>query len=1085
MMTIEEIDEMMDRPSMSVSAPTADSEGCTLSVLLKEDPIGIGVSESADPEYRLQFDYFTGACNIEDAFQGALRPLMVLTHMNDIDQKGKSAADIKSSLVERPLLLRFAKSEANKNSKPARRISLNAGDGAVSPPPSPVEMVTIKVQVPNGVQSGQQIMAKLPDGRQMTTMVPEGVSSGGTFDVRFPKMDADEQAWMENQGQTRDKRAKEEKAGWEAQSGGCMITVLDGNLGINAARSLDPMYTLNFASFQGTTDVEEQAGGKLKEGMVLTQVNDINVAGVAYGDVVKVCAVRPCTLKFVKSQSWDHQQAVETARKEAERLRKEVQAVAMEAVEKAKEEKAGWEAQSGGCMISVLDGSLGINAARSLDPVYALHFWHFASFQGTTDVEEQAGGKLKEGMVLTHINDIDQAGVAYGDVVKVCAVRPCTLKFVESQSRDHQQAVEKARKETEAQAPKETKERAIKKAEEQAKREAEEQAKKEAEEQAKREEEDTAKTEAMAQAKKMAAEQAKQDLERLGKEVKAVAMEAVEKAKEEKAGWEAQSGGCMITVLDGNLGINAARSLDPMYTLNFASFQGTTDVEEQAGGKLKEGMVLTHINDINVAGVACGTVVKVCEVRPCTLKFVESLDHRQDVAELKAKKEAGRQAAQAKTEAEEQAERKAEEQARQEEQEKARKEAERMKRVAEEKVRKETEKLAREAKQAKQQAEKMTAKLLNQKLSVSFSDIEKATKGFAKSSVIGEGGSCQVYAGVLYGVDVAVKLVSSDVPYDKEQFDKEVQLLTAIRHDHICPLYAFIQSQPGDSKAVSDGVMGQQQGVGAGQEHGGGEGGSGVNKDGEDETGMAGQEEKVADESESKQVLILERMEVSLEERIEQGLGLFADDELEQGQEEKGEQAMEQKWVAGSVHDSTAYVGDSSAGASVGAGAGASVGAGAGASVGAGAGASNIPGQEIGVVGNAAVAASPRVHPPPLSWQQRVYVALCTCRGLVHLHAQSPPMIHRDIKSANVLLNGFSSDYFQRGCVAKLADFGTARIASTRPSLSGSKRVHKQTHQITQRVVGTSPYMPSEYVTKGHVSEKVGAPCAGLLFMCQ
>jgi hypothetical protein len=38
---------------------------------------------------------------------------------------------------------------------------------------------------------------------------------------------------------------------------------------------------------------------------------------------------------------------------------------------------------------------------------------------------------------------------------------------------------------------------------------------------------------------------------------------------------------------------------------------------------------------------------------------------------------------------------------------------------------------------------------------------------------------------------------------------------------------------------------------------------------------------------------------------------------------------------------------------------------------------------------------------PPLGWEQRTYILVCVCRGLVHLHNQSPPLIHRDVKSDN------------------------------------------------------------------------------------
>lgn len=43
-----------------------------------------------------------------------------------------------------------------------------------------------------------------------------------------------------------------------------------------------------------------------------------------------------------------------------------------------------------------------------------------------------------------------------------------------------------------------------------------------------------------------------------------------------------------------------------------------------------------------------------------------------------------------------------------------------------------------------------------------------------------------------------------------------------------------------------------------------------------------------------------------------------------------------------------------------------------------------------------------------------------TCRGLVYLHSHQPPIIHRDLKSANLLLD----DSFN----VKICDFGLARL---------------------------------------------------------
>jgi len=85
-----------------------------------------------------------------------------------------------------------------------------------------------------------------------------------------------------------------------------------------------------------------------------------------------------------------------------------------------------------------------------------------------------------------------------------------------------------------------------------------------------------------------------------------------------------------------------------------------------------------------------------------------------------------------------------------------------------------------------------------------------------------------------------------------------------------------------------------------------------------------------------------------------------------------------------------------------------------------------------------------------------------------------PPIIHQDVKSDNVLLC-----YFQGRLVAKVADFGTVRFAPA--LLEGEER---GTHHSTQNVIGTRPYMPSEYTYFGHVSEKTDAFAFGVV-LCE
>ncbi|XP_028761752.1 probable serine/threonine-protein kinase PBL7 [Neltuma alba] len=105
------------------------------------------------------------------------------------------------------------------------------------------------------------------------------------------------------------------------------------------------------------------------------------------------------------------------------------------------------------------------------------------------------------------------------------------------------------------------------------------------------------------------------------------------------------------------------------------------------------------------------------------------------------------------------------------------------------------------------------------------------------------------------------------------------------------------------------------------------------------------------------------------------------------------------------------------------------------------------------------------VTPMKLDWNTRLRIALEAAKGLEYLHEHvSPPVIHRDFKSSNILLDKqFNS---------KVSDFGLAKIGSD-----------KAGGHVSTRVLGTHGYVAPEYALTGHLTIKSDVYSFGVVLL--
>jgi len=110
---------------------------------------------------------------------------------------------------------------------------------------------------------------------------------------------------------------------------------------------------------------------------------------------------------------------------------------------------------------------------------------------------------------------------------------------------------------------------------------------------------------------------------------------------------------------------------------------------------------------------------------------------------------------------------------------------------------------------------------------------------------------------------------------------------------------------------------------------------------------------------------------------------------------------------------------------------------------------------------------------PRFTWEARLKVAVGTARGLACLHESvDPPIVHRDMKSENILLDGQGE--------ARISDFGLCTLAHHE---ARRRSLRQKVTMTVGTIKGTYGYLAPEVHSSGRVSTKSDVYAFGVFLL--